>query len=205
MYPIRCLADLGSAALWSEEGTRQGDPLAPLLFALGVHGTVERAANSPGVESCLFYADDGYLVGAPEQLCKVYKDLKTSFASVGLQLNPSKSVLYTPELKRLDESEQASLERSIHHELDGQPLQVTSEGITVLGSPINTNDFIQRTLEGKVRSTEHLVEQVITQLGEWKQEHSCFCVTAPSPRLCIGYASATHARLNMSPSVKTIP
>ena len=59
----------GEQTLMSREGVQQGDPLDPLLFCLTIHElTIQLEANL-----CMFYLDDGTLVGAQTR-CSVISD-----------------------------------------------------------------------------------------------------------------------------------
>ena len=63
------------------EGGEQGDPLMPLLFWLGIHGSLERvAASSREGECVLAYVDDAYAVAEPERIGDIYGMLRSRFA-----------------------------------------------------------------------------------------------------------------------------
>ena len=48
------------------QGVHQGDPLSPLFFALAIHPAVTSASSLTSL--CLWYLDDGTLIGTPEQI-----------------------------------------------------------------------------------------------------------------------------------------
>jgi hypothetical protein len=79
------------ATLTSEEGVRQGDPLASLLFCLGVQD-VYRTASKAGKDVVpLAIMDDLHFVGAPAEVVKCYDALRVGAARIGLSLRPEKS------------------------------------------------------------------------------------------------------------------
>ena len=56
------------------EGGEQGDPLMPLLFALGVHDALHEVAQKlrPGEDICAFL-DDVHVLCAPDRVRDVYE------------------------------------------------------------------------------------------------------------------------------------
>jgi len=79
----------------SETGVRQGDPLGPLFFCLGIVATLQLASETfPDVTVASFF-DDINLLGQADR-CVVAKDwLQGELLNLGLQLNAGKSKLFT--------------------------------------------------------------------------------------------------------------
>ena len=79
-------------ALTSEAGVQQGDPLAPLLFAMALQPALQ-AASSGAVgqrpELCFAFLDDGVLAGGSEQVAS----MTAAARQAGLQLRPDKCEL----------------------------------------------------------------------------------------------------------------
>jgi hypothetical protein len=85
----------GDVLIKSREGTHQGDPLAPMLFALVVHLIVlELDEKVPGLQANKWFLDDGALAGDAESLVRAIAYLMSEEArSLGLFLNPGKCEL----------------------------------------------------------------------------------------------------------------
>ena len=77
-------------------GVQQGDPLAPLLFSVGLHGVVDELVDKFPELRHLFFFDDGIHKGSIPALRRCYFFLGNRHAQLGLSLNASKCELYGP-------------------------------------------------------------------------------------------------------------
>ena len=73
----------------SENGVRQGDPLAAFLFSLAMHPVYEHIARLVRA-GCYAYVDDGHGVGTLEECYKVWQALPALLEPFGLSLNAAK-------------------------------------------------------------------------------------------------------------------
>jgi hypothetical protein len=128
------------------EGVRQGDPLGPALFAMGIHHVLVQLTQEFPMVKILAYLDDVTVTGDQKDLIRLSSRFKELIGECGLEMNPSKSVLCL-------------------HPGSGTPmgvghLQVTWEGVWILGSPIGSRDF-----EGEqvLRKVERMHKMVILQ------------------------------------------
>ena len=121
--------DQGAAHVVTQaEGGEQGDPLMPLLFSIGIQGALEEVAASllPGEQLCAFL-DDVYLLCDPSRVWFLYDLLAAALARVaGIQLHQGKTRAWNRAGVIPDNIDQLGPEV-------WQP-----EGITVLGTPIGT-------------------------------------------------------------------
>ena len=78
------------ATLASAEGVRQGDPIAPLLFSLGIRPTLELLQRTlPPNTTITAYLDDIYIFGASS--AKILPQVAQVFRDSLVTLNPTKS------------------------------------------------------------------------------------------------------------------
>ena len=92
--PSRLLTEL-VADLTSSQGVRQGDPLGPILFALGIHDIIQNLARKYPKVTIRAYLDDITIVGEPADVAALVEDAETLFRSVGLEINRGKSKVST--------------------------------------------------------------------------------------------------------------
>ena len=74
------------------EGGEQGDPLMPMLFALGLHPALRAAQARMRVGERIFaYLDDVYVICRPEQVVEIFKILEEMLAHSQIRLHLGKS------------------------------------------------------------------------------------------------------------------
>ena len=75
--------------LLSRGGVRQGDPIAPFLFALTLHPILRRVQAEYGKDDVyvLAFADDGKLAGPPAAAYAAFKRVEELMPEVGLRLS----------------------------------------------------------------------------------------------------------------------
>ena len=75
----------------SREGCQQGDPLGPLLFALGIRDLM----NSCQSEVNIWYLDDATVCGDPETVMQDLTRIMAASNSLGLSVNTKKCEIFT--------------------------------------------------------------------------------------------------------------
>ena len=126
----------------------QGDPLGPLGFALVLHSVIEKIKESvPGLLINVWYLDDGTLCGTQQELAIALSIVELEGPPRGLFLNKSKSLIYTP------------ANSSITHPLL-RDIPTSSDGFTLLGSPIGPSAFCEETVSKRIRKVQESVARL---------------------------------------------
>ena len=128
------------------EGGEQGDPLMPLLFSLGIHDSLRAVKERMRPEDELFaYLDDVHVVSPPDRTRGVYNLVEAELlAGAGIRLNIGKTRTWSrggtrpPDLDDLGED------------------AWDPEGIKILGTPIGSDDFVQRVLDRRLEDEAKL-------------------------------------------------
>lgn len=81
----------------SAQGVQQGDPLGPLLFALGLLETCRALKEKLAVGTLsVWYLDDGTIVGEASEVGKAWGIILEEVLKVGLMVNKGKCELFVP-------------------------------------------------------------------------------------------------------------
>ncbi len=133
----------------SENGSQQGDPLGPFLFALVMNILVKEISKKYGAKILnLWYLDDGTIAGRPETLHEIYNFFEVEGPKLGLFVNVVKSKIYWPS---------GSMQGQ---ELFPAELSREQEGLLVLGSPIGSDDFISRAFSSKLIKIDETIQKL---------------------------------------------
>jgi hypothetical protein len=130
-------------------GVRQGDPLGPLFYCLGLDQVLFEAQQRFPTVDFLYYLDDGFLHGIDENVVQAYDFLKFQLASINQILDT-------------DDSKKCILFAACRSSRVNFPaeLKVSTEGILVLGCPYGSPDFINTELIKIVSKLSVLVKRL---------------------------------------------
>ena len=129
-------------------GVQQGDPLGPLRFSLVLQPIKEKIKEAvPGILTNAWYLDDGTLCGSQQDLAAALSIIESDGPPRGLFLNRAKSFIYTP------------ANSSITHPLLCN-IPASSDGFTLLGSPIGPSAYSEAIVLKRVNKIEETLSRV---------------------------------------------
>lgn len=128
----------------SAQGVQQGDPLGPLLFALGLLGTCRALKEKlrAGVLS-VWYLDDGTIVGDVTEIGQAWGIIQEEVHKAGLRVNQAKCELFRP---------MESIE-PVPSELSGVSV-IHGAGFELLGAPVGDKNFCEEYVGKRIAKIE---------------------------------------------------
>jgi hypothetical protein len=133
----------GDLLAFSREGVRQGDPLGPALFAVGIQEVLEQLSHEFPAVHIHAYLDDVSAAGECDDLVAFANRFSELAASCGLVVNTSKSELLLPLNNPLPQS--------------AHNLQLKRDGLVVLGTPIGVREFEEEWCLSRVQEMKKLL------------------------------------------------
>ena len=158
--------------LQSAAGVQQDAPLGPLLFSLVLHPlALKIETDFPNLDLCVWYLDDGTIIGAVDDVHKVFLLIEREGPALGLHLNVKKNEIWWPSRASPDPFP-ADVDR------------VANEGVKLLGAPIGTKafttDFVQKKLDSLAA-----VCKILKEVNDAQIEFALF-------RGCLSYNKINH-------------
>ena len=162
----------GSVGLVSSaEGIQQGSPLSTPDFCVSIHPEVVEAdaALSAKGGAVRFYADDGYLIGLPEDVWHVFRRLREALlAALDLHVHDDdKTKAYSKNMEHAQEGAPPGIE---WQQMDGH------YGLEVLGVPLGSEGYISRFLAAKAAEVVAHIESTVTDLLNGASRHHAWLV-----------------------------
>ncbi len=134
------------------EGGEQGDPLMPLLFALGIHDALQDVASrlQPG-EDLAAFLDDVYVLCKPDRVRDIYNMLEEAFGRIaGIQLHTGKTRVW---------NKSGITPRNIE-DLGGEGGAWSPDGVVLLGVPVGTPDFVRAHAQERLEEEKRFLAEI---------------------------------------------
>ena len=155
---------LGAITLHLVGRFRQGDPLMPLLFGLGIHDALSEAKSTMGEEEHLLaFLDDVFIVSEPDRTRSGYNTLGDEFSTrTGIHLHAGKTRVWNqgvcpPGVEELG------------------PEVWSKRGVKILGTPLGSDAFVQEMCEERLQSEQELWNAIPSVA------RPAFCVAGSAP------------------------
>ena len=130
---------IGNDTLLSKEGTTQGDPLAMVMYAVASIPLIHDLSSISEVKQ-LWYADDATGMGSLKGLRSWWDRINELGRYYGYWPNAVKSSLLVSS-DRYDEACEVFKDTNV---------SVNCKGVTVLGSPVGSTEFVQSEINNKI-------------------------------------------------------
>jgi len=131
----------------SENGTQQGDPIAGNLFCIGIKHVIEDIDETEGIDLNLWYCDDATIIGPITALSNAFKNINKNLNGIDLFTNLMKTELFTTS--------------KVQKKLFPVEIKITkSMEFSILGSPIGSDDYCDKFVNGIIHKTEKLFKGI---------------------------------------------
>lgn len=133
---------------YSETGVRQGDPMGPIYFALGIVTLLKHVADRHNDASPLAYLDDVTVTGDPMVCLQAYQTIATKCLEFGLQVSSHKSHIWHHDF---------TFDDNVMDTMAYQPA-IAEHGLVLLGTPIGAADYVRNGIVDVMRKRGDVLE-----------------------------------------------
>lgn len=142
----------------SSMGVRQGDPLGPLLFALGISPILKQLKESFPTLEILAYLDDIYNIGKTSICEEAFMLMSQAFSNINLNFNIRKCKHLN--LSTTTRNQVPILLRNQQSQLSFNNIPIVTNGLPILKVPVGTNGYVKseihRTFDAYTRVVNYV-------------------------------------------------
>ncbi|XP_029657117.1 uncharacterized protein LOC115231182 [Octopus sinensis] len=150
-YACSSILMFNDIPIYSATGVQQGDPLGPVLFALGVN-SIAHFVRSP---VNIWYLDDATISGPPDAVFDDLRVILPSLSDIGLSINADKSKIVNIALNPSDFTASISTCRGILSDV-----RITDKSnLTILGAPMGPS-ALECSLAGKISHLSKMIDKL---------------------------------------------
>ena len=140
----------GHERLWSTTGVRQGDPLGPLLFSLGMQDVLDTLEGEHPDVLLLAYLDDVYLQGPATAVEAAFHRFSQLCKDIGLDMATEKCEAWS--------SGHPAGARGLSERLG---MKFAEDGIVAAGCPLGFPDFVQSEADSAADKVVQVIKRVL--------------------------------------------
>jgi hypothetical protein len=138
-------------SLESNRGVQQGDPLGPLLFAVGLHSIPLKIKTTLSDLFQVWYLDDSTLIGKCSSVSQAIRIIEDEATKIGMKLNMEKSEVWFP----------CGVPEDARLILPPDVRIVDDDGIELLGAAVGSTSFTQKLLRKKLTDVKELHQKIL--------------------------------------------
>ena len=166
--------------LWSREGTTQGDPMAMIMYGMGILPLIHSLQDDNGTRKQVWYADDAAAAGTVSAVRSWWEALKEKGPAYGYFPNQGKTWAIVKK-EKVQQAQEAldGIEVDIYDEeeyrqkMKSPKLKITTQGQRYLGAGLGTEKYqkyyLQKKIRGWVVELERLSDMATTN------PHEAYC------------------------------
>jgi hypothetical protein len=137
-----------SRQVLSQQGARQGEPLSSFFFSIGFQSVIMSTQKALPSGRIFAYIDDVTIIAPPSEIPDAISTFQEQSSLINLQINANKTMILqsTPTSNNTNLTPTLPIQIPPSNILSPVHPDHSKQGISILGTPIGTDNFIQQWL-----------------------------------------------------------